>query len=157
MILLYWKQRDISLSKTILWSDGCASQFLSCFVSELQENHRNVLTIKWNYNEAHHGKSSMDETSGTIKNVVLRQLKHGKPIVNHLKNSVMLLIDLCHHFLKYFKRKNICYASLINTEEWPSIHSTLKLQKPVQSNISDGVVKIDFNFLSNGKEPCFMQ
>ena len=99
----------------------------------------------------------MDETGGTIKNVVLRQLKYGKPIVNHLKNSVMLLIDLCHHFLKYFKRKNICYASLVNTEESPSIHSTLKLQKPVQSKISDGVVKIDFNFLSNGKEPCFMQ
>ena len=42
-----------------MWSDGCDAQFklLASFHRDLQ--------LKWNYNEAHHGKGSMNGVGGT--------------------------------------------------------------------------------------------
>ena len=39
-------------------------------------------TDQWHYNEAHHGKGPMDGIGGTIKNMIFRQVKAGKVIIN---------------------------------------------------------------------------
>ena len=44
-----------------------------------------------------------------------------------------------------------------NNSEYGHFSSSVKLHKIVRLNISDGVAKIGFYFLSNGNEPCFTQ
>ena len=63
-------EKHIALSKIILWSDGCASQFRSRFVFKLLAHYRPDLEMSWFYNGAHHGKGPMDGIGGTVKNVV---------------------------------------------------------------------------------------
>lgn len=41
--------------------------------------------MQWHFNEAHHGKGPMDGIGGTIKNVVYRNVKSGKILVNSAK------------------------------------------------------------------------
>lgn len=43
--------------------------------------------MQWHFNEAHHGKGPMDGIGGTIKNVVYRNVKSGKILVNSAKAS----------------------------------------------------------------------
>ena len=53
-------EKHITLTKVILWSDGCAVQFRSRFVCKLISTYRLDLQINWRYNEVHHGKRPMD-------------------------------------------------------------------------------------------------
>ena len=62
----------------MVWNDGCASQFRSRFIFKLLSSYCPELFLEWNYNEEHHGKGPMDGVSGTIKNVVLDQVKSRK-------------------------------------------------------------------------------
>ena len=81
-------EKHTVLTKVILWGDGCVLQFRSRFVFKLVSTYRPDLLIDWHYNEAHHGKGTMDEIGGTIKNVVFRQVKSHQIIINPAK-------DLC--------------------------------------------------------------
>ena len=136
-----------------MWSDCCDSQFRSRFVFQLLKSYLKDLTIEWNFNEAHHGKGFMDGIGGSNKNMVFRQLRSGKPIVNSPKE----FCDAAYRFVPsifviFRKEKNLLCKPEEHWSPWflpliiliPFIPSALKLQKPVQSKISDGVVKIDF-------------
>ena len=61
-----------------VWSDGCASQFRSCYVFSLMSCYDRTLKVSWFYNERHHGKGPMDGVGGTVKNVVFQDVKSGK-------------------------------------------------------------------------------
>ena len=65
-----------------MWNDGCAAQFRSCLVFKLLAKYRRDLQLEWNYNEAHYGKDPMDGIGGAIKNVVFRQVKSGRVVIN---------------------------------------------------------------------------
>lgn len=45
--------------------------------------------IKLNYNEAHHGKGSVEEIGVTIKNKVFQEVKSGRVVVDSPKDFVM--------------------------------------------------------------------
>ena len=70
-------EKHIALTKVILWRDGCAAQFRSCFAFKLIFTYRPEFLIDWDYNEAHHGKRPIDGIGGTIKIIVFRQVKSG--------------------------------------------------------------------------------
>ena len=53
-------ERHTSLTKIIMWRDGCAAQFRSRFVLKLLANYCKDLQLEWNYNEAHYCKGPMD-------------------------------------------------------------------------------------------------
>ena len=53
-------ERHTSLTKIVMWGDGCTAQFRSRFVFKLLANYRRDLQLEWNYNETHHGKGPMD-------------------------------------------------------------------------------------------------
>lgn len=78
-------EKSIALKNAIFWSDGCAAQFRSRFVFKILVNYRTDLNMQWHFNEAHHGKGPMDGIGGTIKNVVYRNVKSGKILVNSAK------------------------------------------------------------------------
>ena len=69
----------------IVWSAGCAAQFRSRYVFFLLSKYEVSINLSWFYNERHHGKGSMDEIVGTLKNAVYRDVKSGKAIINDPK------------------------------------------------------------------------
>ena len=75
-------ERHASSTKINIWSDGCAAQFRSHFVFKLLVNFCRDLQLEWNYNQAHHGKGPLDGIGETIKNVVFRQVKSSRVIIN---------------------------------------------------------------------------
>ena len=75
-------ERHTSLTKIIMWRDGCAAQFRSRFVLKLLANYCKDLQLEWNYNEAHYGKGPMDGIGEKIKNMVFRLVKSGRVIIN---------------------------------------------------------------------------
>ena len=50
-------ERYTNLTKIIVWSDGCVTQFRSRFVFKLLANYRRDVQFGWSYNETHHGKT----------------------------------------------------------------------------------------------------
>ena len=70
------------MCNAILWCDSCA---LSRFIIQLLTSYSSNLIIRWRYNEAHHGKDPMDGIGGTMKDLVFRQVKSGKVIINSAK------------------------------------------------------------------------
>ena len=65
-----------------MWNNGCAAQFRSRLVFKVLANYCRDLQLDWNYNKALHGKSPMGGIWGTIKSMVLRQVKSGRVITN---------------------------------------------------------------------------
>ena len=63
-------------------SDGYVAQFRSRFVFKILANYGKDLQLEWNYNEPHYGKGPMDGIRGTIKNVVFRQVRSGRVVIN---------------------------------------------------------------------------
>ena len=49
-------EKETKVKKLIVWSDGCAFQFMSRFVFKLLSSYRPELLLEWNYNEAHNGR-----------------------------------------------------------------------------------------------------
>ena len=67
----------------ILWSDGMSAQFRSRFIFQLLAGTLFLnKSLRWYYNERHHGKSPMDGVGGTIKNVIFRKVKSGQIVVH---------------------------------------------------------------------------
>ena len=150
-------ERHLSLSKVILWSDGCAAQFRSRFVFKLLSNYRSDLSIEWHYNEAHHGKGPMDGIGGTIKNVVFRQVKCGKIIVNSAKDFCDAANSFVPSITSLFQKEKDLLCEPEDIEKSSSIPATLQIHKLVRYIRSEGGATIDFYFLSNRNEPCYSQ
>ena len=51
-----------------VWSDGCASQFRTCYVFSLMSCYDVTFNMTWFYNERHHGKGLMDGVGRTVRN-----------------------------------------------------------------------------------------
>ena len=73
------KLKNISLKQLIVW---CAAQFRSKFVFMFLSGYHLSVILEWHWNEAHHGKVSMDGVGGTVKNVVFGQIKAVKVTIN---------------------------------------------------------------------------
>ena len=142
-------ERHTDLTKIIMWSDGFAAQFRSRFVFKLLANYRRDLQLEWNYNEAHHGKGPMDGIGGTMKNVVFRQVKSGRVIINSDEEFSVAANKFVPSIATLFQKEKdlLCNQS-------PPIPATLQIHKFVRSSRAEGGKIIDFYFLSNGKEPC---
>ena len=149
-------EKRIPLMKVILWSDGCAAKLRSLFVFKLLADYRPDIQVEWNYNEAHHGKGPMDGIGGTVKNVVYRQVKSG----NVTTNSAKQFFDAANRFVPtittLFQKEEDVLAEPDDINQAQSIPATL-IHKFVRTITSDGATMFAFYFLSNGKEPCFIQ
>ena len=140
-----------------MWSDGCAAQLRSRFIFKLLANYPRDLQLEWNYNEAHHGKGSMDDIGGTIKNVVFSQVKSGRVIINSAEEFSVAANKFVPSIATLFQKEKdlLCEPDHIN--QLPSIAATLQIHKFVRPSTAEGGTIIDFYFLSNGKEPCHTQ
>ena len=69
-----------NIEKLLLWSEGCASQFESCFVFQDMAHFDLSITIDWNYFESHHGKGAVDGIGGCVKQKVFKHVKSLKVI-----------------------------------------------------------------------------
>ena len=76
------KRMKDSLKRVILWSDGCSSQFRSKYVLALMTHFHKSVQLEWHYNEAHHGKGSMDGVDRRIKRVVFKLVNSNKITIN---------------------------------------------------------------------------
>ena len=72
-----------SFANVVLWSDGMDTQFRYRFIFQLLPGTMFLnKSLCWFYNEGHHGKVSMDDVSGTIKNVIFRKVKSSQIVVH---------------------------------------------------------------------------
>lgn len=65
----------VLLNKIILWSHGFGAQFHSGFLFMLLSKFYLTKLLEWDYDEAHHGKRSMDGVGVTVKRFVFRAVK----------------------------------------------------------------------------------
>ena len=140
-----------------MWIDGCATQFRSRFVFKLHANYRRDLQLEWNYNETHHGKGPMDGIGGTIKNVVFRQVKSGRVIINSAEEFSVAANKFVPSIATLFQKEKDLLCEPDDINQSPSIPATLQIHKFIRSSTAEGDTIIDFYFLSNGKEPCHIQ
>ena len=114
-------EKQMKLTKAIIWSDGCAAQFRFRFVFKLLSTYRPNLLIDWHYNEAHHGKGPMDGIGGTIKNVVFRHVKSERIIVNSAKEFSEAANQFCLSITTLFQRSDVILSEPKDVEEAPII------------------------------------
>ena len=76
-------------------SDGCASQFWSKFVFKLLTLIHPKIGLEWHYNEAHHGKGSMDGIGGTVKNTVFRKVLSGEVVTGSPEEFTWYVNQIC--------------------------------------------------------------
>ena len=140
-----------------MWSHGCTAQFRSRFVFKLLENYRRDLQLEWNYNEAHQGKGPIDGIGRTVKNVVFRQVKSGRVIINSAEEFSVAANRFVPPIATLFQKEKDLLYEPGNINQSPSIVATLQIHKFVRSSTVEGGTIIDFYFLSNGEEPCHTQ
>ena len=109
-------ERHNNLTKIIKWSDGCVVQFRSRFVFKLLANYRRDLQLEWNYNEAHHGKGLWMVSGEILKNVVFRQVKTGRVIVNSAEKLSVAAKKFVPSIATLFKKEKdlLCEPDDIN-------------------------------------------
>ena len=69
-----------------VWSDGCATQFGSCYEFSLILCYDRLLNMSWFYNERQHLKGPMDGLGGTEKNVISKDSKSESAQSTHRKS-----------------------------------------------------------------------
>ena len=99
----------------------------------------------------------MDGIVGTIKNVVFRQVKSGRVIINSAEEFSVSANKFVPSIATLFRKEKdfLCEPDVINQS--PFIPATLQIHKFVRSSTTEGGTIIDSYSLSNGKEPCHTQ
>ena len=141
----------------IFRSDGCASQFRSRFVFKLLSSYRPELLLEWNYNEAHHGRGPMVGIGGTIKNVVFRQVKSRKVIIN----SPTEFYEAANQFvpsIKYlYQPESSLFEEPHDIKNAPVIPNTLQIHRLVRELEVGGKACISFFGLSCDIDPVYVK
>ena len=92
-----------NIEKVSFWSDGCASQFKSCYVFQDIAHLDSYVTFDWNYLESHHGKGAVDGIGGCVKQKVFKHVKSLKVILSNAEqfanyaNKVVDGVDVIYH------------------------------------------------------------
>ena len=77
-------------TNVVLWSDGMGTQLRSRFIFQILAGTMLLnKSLRWFYNEGHHGKVPMHNVGGTIKNVIFQKVKSGQIVVHTPK-------ECCH-------------------------------------------------------------
>ena len=69
------------MNMVYIWSDGCASHFMSQYVLWTLSFYPAGLKVFWDYGEAHHFKGPHDGIGGTIKWCVYNDVRASKVIL----------------------------------------------------------------------------
>ena len=120
----------------------------------LSLRYRRDLQLEWNYNEAHHGRGPMDGIGRTIKNVIFRQVKFGRVIINSAEEFSVAVNKFVSSIATLFQKEKDLLCEPDDINQSPSIATTLQIHKFVWSITAEVVAIIGFYFLSNGKKPC---
>ena len=73
-------------TNVVLWSDGMDTQLRSRFIFQILAGTMLLnKSLRWFYNEGHHGKVPMHNVGGTIKNVIFQKVKSGQIVVHTSK------------------------------------------------------------------------
>ena len=150
-------EKETKVKILIFWSDGCASQFRSRFVFKLLSSYRPELLLEWNYNEAHQGRGPMDGTGGTIKNVVFRQVKSRKVVIN----SPTEFYEAANQFVLSIKYLYQPESSLLeephDIKNALVIPNTLQTHRLVREIEEGGKASISFFGLSSDIDPVYVK
>ena len=111
---LLCEKHNLPLKVTLhIWSDGCAGQFHSRYVFTLLTAMSRSVTLNWYYNERHHGKGSMDDVGGTLKNRIFRDVMSEKCLIQNAEefsnyaNTVVNGITSISHRTIYLQSQTI--------------------------------------------------
>lgn len=148
-------EKVMALKKAIFWSDGCGAQFRSRFIFKILASYRKDLKLEWHFNEAHHGKGPMDGIGGTIKNVVYRNVKCGKVLVNSAQEFCNAANKLVPSITSLFQTDLMDEPDDI--EAAPKIPETLKIHRWSRDVSANGDIKYRFFYLSSDSTPFFTQ
>ena len=145
------------VKKVYIWSDGCASQFRSKFVFMLMTYFDQAHDIEWHYNESHHGKGPMDGVGGTVKNVVFRNVKSGKAVINSPEEFANYAAELMPSISSLYLPMEQILEEPDNVVTAPAIPGTLKVHKVVRKFNENGVCFLEFFQLSDQTIPTYTQ
>ena len=159
MIIQYMQKKTHpeNINKVFVWSDGCASQFRSKFVFSLMTYFDKTMDVEWHYNEAHHGKGPMDGVGGTVKNVVFRNVKSGKALINSPKEFANCAAQLVPSISSLYLPLEEMIEEPDDVIAAPAIPGTLKIHKVVRQFNEHGVCSLEFFKLSDQGEPTYTQ
>ena len=123
-----------NIEKVLFWSNGCVSQFKSCYVFQDTAHLDSSITIDWNYFESHHGKGAVDGIGGCIKQKVFKYVKSLKVILSNTEqfannaNKVVVGVNVIYHDttkLQYLLNKDEA-ITLTGTREVRILNELLK-------------------------------
>ena len=97
----------------------------------------------------------MDGIEGTIKNVIFRQVKFGRVIINPAEEFGVAANKFVPSIATLFQKEKALLWESDDINQPSSIPATLQIHKFVWSSTAEGGTIIDFYFLTNGKEPCY--
>ena len=152
------KYQELPLKLNLyVWSDGCASQFRSCYVFSLMSCYDRTLNVSWFYNERHHGKGPMDGVGGTVKNVVFRDVKSGKCTITSPEEFADFANKRLESITTLYLPQCELFVEPSEVSKAPKIAQTLQVHKVVRHFSKNGIVYLKFYYLASDEKPFFTQ
>ena len=141
------------VNKVIVWSDGCASQFRSKFLFSLMTYFDRSVHFEWHYNEAHHGKGTMNCVGSTIKRVLFGLVKSGKIVINTAEDFAREAEKAVPYIATIFLSVNDEIIEPASVDSAPAIKGTLNVHKISRSFNQNGVCYLEVFELSTDPTP----
>ena len=141
---------------TMVWSDGCASQFRSRYVFKLLSGIDLSLNLtSWCYNERHHGKGPMDGIGGTLKNSIYRDVMSGKCVIETPKQFAEYAEKSIKGLTSLYLPANEVMTEPDGTDLAPKIPETLQVHMLKRLFNDQKVPYIEFFKTASDTEPYF--
>ena len=116
-----------------------------------------TINLSWYYNERHHGKGPMDGIGGTVKNLVFRDVKSSKCIINSAKEFAEYAEESIEGISSlYLPRDNVIQEPQ-GIDVAPKIPETLKIHKVRHCYDKNKVCYLEFYHLASDEKPFFTQ
>ena len=122
-----------SFTNVVLWSDGMGTQFRSRFIFQLLTGTMFLnKSLRWFYNEGHHGKVPMDDVGRTIKNIIFRKVNSGQIVVHTPKEFSDAAMKFVSSIVTVYLPKSDEIVEPESIHQAPFIAETLSVHKFVQ-------------------------
>ena len=122
-----------SFTNVVLWSDSMDTKFQSRFIFQSLAGAMFLnKSLRWYYNEGHHGKVPIDGEGETIKNVIFRKVKSGQIVAHTLKEFSDAAMKFVSSIITVYLPKSDEIVEPESIHQAPSIPETLLVHKLVR-------------------------
>ena len=121
-----------SFTNVVLWSNGMDTKFQARFIFQLLARTMFLnKSLRWFYNEGHHGKVPMDDVGRTIKSIIFRRVDSGQIVVHTPKEFSDAAMKFVSSIITVYLPKSDEIVEPESIHQVPSIPETLLIHKLV--------------------------